>query len=157
MKGIIIDEGFKFYTDMRLILAPIEDIAARYNWLVTNHECYWEKWAKFENENGYAWLSGSELLDFVKTGGIQFVWAVFSGFQSHIPLEKILEYDRPYADGYSGFWKNPISLQHPLAEIEIVAFDSTFTLCIAKDEKVIDALTSCFPQAKDLEEFNSET
>ena len=34
--------------------------------------------------------------------------------------------------GYDGFWKNPVSIQHPLAELEIVAWDSTLTLLISR-------------------------
>lgn len=40
-----------------------------------------------------------------------------------IKPEEVLKYDYPYADGYKGFWENPIALQHPLAVSEIVVWD----------------------------------
>ena len=36
---------------------------------------------------------------------------VFSAFPKEIRLEEVLKYDYPYADGYKGFWENPIALQ----------------------------------------------
>ncbi|MBB6713395.1 hypothetical protein [Clostridium gasigenes] len=49
---------------------------------------------------------------------------MLSGSPQNITIDEILKYPLPYADGYKGFWKNPISLQHPLVEIEIVPWDS---------------------------------
>jgi len=60
----------------------------------------------------------------------------------------------PYTDGYEGFWKNPINLQHPLAEVEIVAFDSKCTLFISKKNNIIKKIASFYPQSKDLEKYN---
>ncbi len=57
---------------------------------------------------------------------------VLSGFKREIPLQEVLSYGLPYADSYDGFWKNPVSIQHPLAELEIVAWDSTLTLLISR-------------------------
>ncbi len=60
----------------------------------------------------------------------------------------------PYADGYEGFWKNPLSLQHPLASLEIVAWDSSSTLIISKDRKVINDFRLNFPLSENLGTYN---
>lgn len=44
------------------------------------------------------------------------------------------ENDMPYSD--SSIYN--ITVQHPLAEIEIVAFDSTYVQITCKDEKIAD-------------------
>ena len=38
------------------------------------------------------------------------------------------------------YWHNPVSMQHPLAEIEIVAGDSSWTIFISKQDDIIDLL-----------------
>lgn len=80
----------------------------------------------------------------------------FSGFNKNILKEDVLKYDLPYADDYGEFWKNPLSIQHPLAEIEIVAWDSTLTLLISKDDEIVDIFMKNKPYAKDLEKYNKD-
>jgi hypothetical protein len=77
-------------------------------------------------------LSGSELTAIVGHEDFQWICAVFSAFEKDIPLETILKHPLPYADGNPGFWKNPLTIQHPLAQIEIVAFDSSLTLFLSR-------------------------
>jgi hypothetical protein len=68
----------------------------------------------------HCWLSGNELTTVVESEDFQWIWAVLSGFNKDISLAKVLEFPLPYADGYKGFWENPVSIQNPLASIEIV-------------------------------------
>jgi hypothetical protein len=62
----------------------------------------------------------------------------------------------PFADGYEGFWKNPISIQHPLAEIEVAPYDGSYYVVISKDDRVAEKLMTAFPSAEDLEEHNKK-
>lgn len=156
MKGIIIEKGFKYYTDMSVITAPIKEEFSRYNWLITDCECNHYPDSRICFNNDYVWISGEDFLGLVAQQSIQFIWSVFSAFSKDIPLNEILKYDWPYADGYTGFWKNPISIQHPLAVMEIVPWDSSLVLAISKDGAIIDKLSSEFPQAEDLEQYNAE-
>lgn len=57
----------------------------------------------------------------MKQEDFQWIWGVLSGFEKHIELDDVLRSELPYADGYAGFWKNPVTIQHPLADVEIVA------------------------------------
>lgn len=66
---------------------------------------------------------------------------VFSAFPKEIRLEEVLKYDYPYADGYKGFWENPIALQHPLAVSEIVVWDGSLILVISKRVKLLMLLS----------------
>ena len=45
-------------------------------------------------------------------------------------------------------------IQHPLAEIEIVAWDSSCTLFMSKNEGLAEAFMEAFPMSEDLERYN---
>ena len=68
----------------------------------------------------------------------------------------MLKYDLPYADGYPGFWKNPLTLQHPLAKIEIVPWDSALTLILSEEKEIVDTFRKYFRQSEDLAEYNTK-
>lgn len=84
----------------------------------------------------------------------QWIWGVLSGFDKNIDIKEVLNYSLPYADSYEGFWKKPLSLQHPLASLEIVAWDSSSTSIISKDRKIINDFRLKFPLSEDLETYN---
>ena len=86
----------------------------------------------------------------------QWIWGVFSAFSKEIKLEEVLKYDYPYADGYKGFWENPIALQHPLAVSEIVIWDGLLILVISQKSEVVNALIENNTFAQDLEKYNME-
>ena len=141
---------------MDRILEPIEHVALQYNWLITDIECNHYPDNRIEWKQEYAWLSGEDLLQLVKTHDIQFIWAVFSAIPPNIPLEVVLQSNLPYACDYKGFWQNPVGIQHPLADIEIVPWDSSFVLFIAKDQNLADTFVSHFSLANDLEKYNEK-
>ena len=86
----------------------------------------------------------------------QWIWAVLSRFEKDIPLSEVLKYLLPYADGYSGFWKNPVSIQNPLASVEIVPWDSSLTLVISKHKEIVNDYMAAFQYSKDLVQYNAE-
>lgn len=71
-----------------------------------------------------------------------------------ISKEKVLEYKLPEADGNGEIWQNPVSIQHPLAEIEIIAWDSSATVFISKEDSIVDLLRERNEFAEDLEKYN---
>ena len=94
------------------------------------------------------------MLDLLAKEEFQWIWGVFSAFSKEIKLEEVLKYDYPYADGYKGFWENPIALQHPLAVSEIVVWDGLLILVISKKSEVVNALIDNNTFAQDLEKYN---
>lgn len=154
MKGLIIEKGEKYYTHLKKYFSQLNDIQRNYNWLITAHECYPrdEKYAGILSEK-YLWMTGDELTEMVSED-FQWIWGVLSAFSKDISKEKVLQYELPKADGYEGFWRNPVSMQHPLAEMEIVAWDSSLTIFISKDESIIDLLQENNVLAEDLEKYN---
>lgn len=155
MKGIILKEGQEFYTDMKMVFDSIKNEQLKYNWLITDLELS-EDIPTLTDKNP-CFISGEELTKIInKAEDIQWIGGVLSAFPKDILVDEILKYPLPYADEYKGFWQNPISLQHPLAVIEIVSFDSSLTLLISKDDKIIDDFKKSYPLSEDLKEYNKQ-
>lgn len=151
MKGCIIKND---QIGIKNIVNCIQNVE-KYNWLISNMECYPvdEQIAKaFENE--YCWISGTNLLQLLDKEDFQWIWGVFSAFKSDINLSEVLKFELPFADGYTGFWNNPISLQHPLAIHEIVAWDGELMLAMSQQNGTIEYIMENCYGANDLAEYN---
>ena len=166
MKGMILKNGARkrgpnYSPSLKPILSILNGIHKEYNWLITNYDCFsvdekHEIYVKTLKANGEPiWITGEEL-DILVTSDeeLYWIWGVLSAFEKEVLKDEVLKYDEPWADGYTGFWKNPVSMQHPLAEIEIVPWDGLKTLFISKDDKYMLLLKEKFPEAQDLEEYN---
>ena len=69
--------------------------------------------------------------------------------------QALFKYKFPFADGYKGFWMNPISIQHPLATMELVVWDGAIILVISEDDKIVESIIRKDNQIEDLEAYNS--
>ena len=137
MKGVILRKGERAYSYFSGVLSAIFPAVVERNWLITGYENYPEALEPYGGQQDYPWY-----------------WGVLSGFKKEVPLRQVISYGLPYADGYTGFWKNPISIQHPMADIEIVAWDSALTLLISRDEAIAQAFRNAYPRSEDLETYN---
>lgn len=155
MYGAILEKGEEYYTFLEEVFSSINGEQNNYNWLLTDVFAN-PKTKEFEDllSKDYCWLSGEELIQMIETEDFQWIWGVLSGFDKSIDRDQVLKYSLPLADGYEGFWNNPVSLQHPLATIEIVAFDSSLTLLISKNQELIDNFRASFPLSENLEVYN---
>ena len=156
MKGIVIDKGEKYFTYLRNIFYSIENIQKDYNWSIAGHECYPQnaEYAERLSEE-WCWMTGDELTEMVEGENFQWIWGVLSAFPKDITKDVVLEYEVPKADGNEKIWQNPISLQHPLSVMEIVAWDSSMTIFISRNNDIVEKLAASNPLAQDLEEYNS--
>lgn len=160
VKGAILEKGEDYYTYFRKIFRALDNFQKDYNWLITACEAYPSRFGHMQRimqskHGDYAWISGEELTGIIERDDFQWVWAVLSGFDKRYAKEEVLSFKRPYADGYPGFWKKELSLQHPLASIELVAWDSSLTLFISKNEALVKKFRDAFPLSEDLQESNS--
>lgn len=155
MKGLILNKGELFYSSFAKVFISVKELGEKYNWLISGAECY-PRDIKYRNKlNGtYFWMTGEEIVDMFRQEDFQWVWGVMSGFDKSIALEDILKSKLPYAEGYMGFWEKPLSIQHTLADIEIVAWDSRCSLFICKSAPLIEKIKDVYPFSKDLEEYN---
>lgn len=151
MRGCIIRNN---RMPMKEIFCFIEGVE-EYNWLITNIECFPrnKEIAQFLQRD-YCWITGEQLLKLVHKEDFQWIWGVFSAFQKDIEYNMILRHPLPFADGYIGFWQNPITIQHPLADMEIVSWDGSLILVISKQNKIIDKLIKEKKHTLDLEKYN---
>ena len=157
MKGSRIQKGeLSSYTRMKAILAPIKEIVLQYNWLLT--DCEWVEDSQIWGyEDGCEWLSGEAFFQDIEKGNSQFfIWGVFSAFDKSITQEEALSFEKPTIQHYYGYSKNPVRMQHPLAQIEILAVDSSFAVFISKDDAIVDLWSASFPWAEDLETDNRQ-
>ena len=127
MKRYISKRDDKCYTNMLKIINTIGGRNLDYNWLITEIETNTGDY--FYDQ--YIILSNNELLDKLESNEIQWIWGNFSGIPTKYSKKEILTSKLPGLDNID---KKIITIQHPLAEIEIIAYDSTFVQIITKDD-----------------------
>ena len=155
MKGAVIYRGEKYFTFLKKIFDSIENVQKNYNWLITGYECYPQNIKYVERlSKEWCWITGKELTKMIETENFQWVWGVFSAFPESVTKDDALKYELPKADGNEKIWKNPISIQHPLSVMEIIAWDSSMTILISKFDEIVEKLLKSNPLIEDLEEYN---
>lgn len=155
--GAILED--REYTCFKKLFRAMDNFQKDYNWLITDCEAYPERLGHRiripqSKYNNYAWIGGKELTNIVNKDDFQWIWAVLSGFDKSISKTDILKYELPYADGYTGFWKENITMQHPLANVELVAWDGYIILLISKHSSIIRKFKEVFPLSEDLRTYN---
>lgn len=152
--GAINENGEPYYTDLKKVFDSIGNIQKQYNWLITDCVCYpLNPLTDVMLRNEYCWISGEKPTDLVNAEEFHWIWAVLSAFDKDISLHDVLRYDLPYADGYDGFWKLPLTMQHPLAKIEIVPWDSSLTLIFCNNKNIINYFRRAFSESENLEDY----
>lgn len=81
---------------------------------------------------------------------------MLSGFQPGTSLDLSSLATYPRADGNDALWAPNVSIQHPLAEVEIVCWDSTATLLLSRDDDLTRRFRRFFPEAVDLDDHNQQ-
>lgn len=154
--GAISEKDERIYTRLKKVFDSIDNVQKNYNWLITDCE-FGTLNPKIEKllYAEYCWITGEQLTEIVLEEDFQWIWAVLSGFDKNIELSEVLKYELPYANGNRGFWENPLTLQHPLAHIEIVPWDSSLTLLLSDDKDIVDRFKEGFRYSEDLEKYNN--
>lgn len=152
MKRYISEKEEKYYTHMLKVLNAIGGRNLEYNWLITDIEAYPQddgELDKLISENDYLFLSTNELVTMLEKEDFQWIWGVFSAIPKKYIKEEVLNYELPFADGNYDIYKEDIFvIQHPLADIEIVAFDSSCVQIVAKDEEMANKFKDLYKNAK---------
>jgi len=154
VKGAILEKEVEKFTNLNLFLPIIREEILSYNWLFTDIDS--DYCSDNIIENNYDFLSGEEFVELIEKNDFRFVWGVFSAFPKEVAFEKILSKGLPFADGYTGFWKNPVSLQNPLAIIEMVLWDGVLAIIISRNDEVIDKFLDFYKFSVNLEEYNNK-
>ncbi len=141
---------FKCYTMMKQILLDLELTDKNYWWLISDIEAYPRK-KEYEDllENDYLLLSTSQLVKILEDDDFQWIWAVFSAIPEKYEKEDIMKFELPCVrdvveDGFNPHNATP-QLQHPYAEFELYAVDSSYMFLIADNEDVICRFKKSYP------------
>ncbi len=152
--GAIDKKGESYYTYRGRVFAAIDNKQKEYNWLLTDCDCYPANSKTYAMLcQKYCWISGEELTKLVTEEDFQWVWAVLSAFDKSHSLSEVLSYPLPNAQDYNGFWDLPLAIQHPLAEIEIVPWDSSMTMIFSKRKDVVDSFRCHYPCSEDMGDY----
>lgn len=150
-------DQMKYHTDLRMVFDAFEGKQKEFNWLLTDLELNYEpEEILYNNSRTAAWITGEELTRIVYQYEIQFIWGVLSGFKKDITIDLDNLDVEPFADGNRGFWIAAPQIQHPLATVELVCWDSTLTLLLSKDEDLTDKFRRYFVGAEDLDQHNAK-
>jgi hypothetical protein len=146
----------QFFTNLQPVFEAFGGRQRDFNWLISDMECnrYPDDRLPYDLERKPFLLSGEELTEIVNNNTIQFIWAVLSGFDKGIKIDINNLAVCPYADGNNGLWVPKPQIQHPLATVEIVCWDSSLTLLLSQDDDLTNRFRSYFTDAQDLNEYN---
>ena len=157
MKGLIIkDLKSGYIADIKEILNVLGGTYVNYNWLLTDYDCNTYPSEKINIDYNYVWLDGKDLFDIVNKHSIQFIWGVLSAFSKDVSIDDILQHGLPCADGNSKLWEANVRLQNSLAEIEVVIWDSSLVIIIAKSDEILKRFSDEYSDAVDLQWYRGE-
>lgn len=155
VKGKILNKGEAGYTYLKKLFQSMDHFQKQYNWLITDCEAYPQNPEHtdriFHSErDDYTWISGEELTKIVITEDFQWIWAVLSAFDPAYTKEDVLKYPLPRISIPDASRKRGCVIQHPLASIELSAWDSSYTILLSKDETLLRLFGQRFPFSEDL-------
>lgn len=145
-----------YHTDLRCVFAAFDGRQREFDWLLSDLELsVYPPGLPDAPGEGARWLDGETLSKIVERHDVQFIWGVLSGFRPGIGLEVARRLPLPFADCNKALWQPGVSIQHPLADVEIVCWDSCATLLLSRDDDLTERFRLYFPEAVDLDEYNS--
>ncbi|RZT00618.1 hypothetical protein [Cuneatibacter caecimuris] len=155
--AILLEEGMDFFTDMFQVVQSLKGRQLEYNWLITDIETNAINEKIPELQNDFCWMSGNELTKFItQYSSMQWMWGVFTGFKPEVSYSEIMKYPLPYANENPDLWKTPLTLQNPLATLEIVCWDSSLVLIVSKKKEIVLDFMEKFPGSRDLFLYNED-
>jgi hypothetical protein len=147
---------FDYHTNLTEIVKPIFDDIADLNWLVADLEyCGFDGDSLPINmDNDYFILNSDEFKTVANTD-MQIIWGVFVGIPLSYQIKADID-DLPYVEGNPLVWKNG-NLQHKDAVVEIICYDSGYTMVKFTDEIFSNKFKTYFTEAVELEKFKNKS
>ena len=151
MERVISNKDFRCYTMLKKILFDLGLANKEYWWLISDIEAYpsKEKYREYIYKEDYLLITTADLLKMLEEDNFQWVWAIFSVIPSKYTEEEILNYELPHLQYIDEGEYNPYidtpKLQHPLAEFELYAEDSSSMFLISDDEELLNKFKTAYP------------
>ena len=139
-----------FHTNLKEILKPIATDLDNYNWFLCDLDFISEKPLPINFDQNYFILKNEDFQKIVNSE-TQIIWGVISAVPKNINIE-INENDLPFAEGNDLIWENG-NFQVNSSEIEIIAFDSSYTIVKFKSQALSEKFKKHFDEAIELEKF----
>jgi len=141
-----------FHTNLEVLLKPIEEDIERFNWLINDLEINSSEINSLpiNHEKEWFYISSTQMEE-IRISDTQIVWGAFSVIDKKVDLQ-ITEEILPYAEGVAQIWNNG-NLQVNESEIEIIAWDSSFTIVKFTNEKLSNIFREYFDEAIELEKY----
>lgn len=142
----------KFHTNLDILLQPLEIEVRDLKWLISDLEI---NTSEIENlpinhEKDWFLISATEM-DIIRNSDTQIVWGVFSGVKNEFVI-KPDQIELPYSDGNDKIWENG-NLQVEGSLIEIIAWDSSYTIVKFANKEMSDKFKAYFQEAIELEKY----
>ncbi len=149
-------DRMRCHTLLDVVVEPIWDDLKDLNWLVTDseHGPWQGNDMPLNYEDDYFILTPKKFKSLVDSRS-QIIWGVFLAIPQKVKII-VDEDDLPYAEGNELIWKNG-NIQHPDAIMELVCFDSGYTIVKFKDEKLSNKFKAYFDEAIELEKFSNNS
>lgn len=142
----------KYHTNFDVLLKPIEKEIERFNWLVNDLEINTSEMEKLPINYNKGWfLINSDQMNDLRRTDTQIIWGAFSAIDKNLEF-KVTDEKLPYAEGVSSIWNNG-NLQVKESEIEIIAWDSGYTIVKFTDKKLSNKFCEYFDEAIELEKY----
>jgi hypothetical protein len=136
-----------FHTDLREVVAALDGVHRDHLWFLSDIEAaplgdaplpVEFEWDAAVGGTHDHWVTGERFDEIARRHRLQLIWGVLSGFPRDTPLAGNDLEPRPTAEPWDQ------RTRHPDAEIELVAFDSTFTAITAREPQVEEAFRRYF-------------
>ena len=142
----------KFHTNLKILLMPIENEIKELKWLISDLEINTSEMEKLPiNHEKDRYLISATEMNTIRDTDTQIVWGAFSGILNTQEIEPN-QINLPYAEGNEQIWKNG-NLQVMNSKIEIIAWDSSYTIVKFTDDKMSNKFKEYFQEAIELEKY----
>ncbi|WP_448702486.1 hypothetical protein ACFGVR_09050 [Mucilaginibacter sp. AW1-3] len=146
-------DKIKFHTHLHEVLAPLREEIKDYNWIITDVETGPYPEGFLINREDECFILSPAQFDQVLNADVQFYWGMILGVPKVFDIV-VDNANLPFVEGRL-IWKNG-NIQYPEAELEIVCFDSSYTIVKFANEELSKKFHDHFPEAVELEKFSAK-
>lgn len=143
-------KNLEFHTNLTKLLSPIYDELKSCNWILSDLDFITHEDIPIIFSEDIYVLDSKTFEKFLKAD-VQIIWGVISAIPKDYEI-KISKDDFPFAEGNDNIWKNG-NLQVANSIVEIIAFDSSYSIVKFNNAEISTKFKNQFPEAIELEKF----
>lgn len=147
-------EKLLFHTDLKTLLFPIEHEIQHFKWFFSDLEINTSELDHIPINHYEDFFNiSSDEMNLIRNSDTQIIWGVMSA----VELNQFINIDinhLPFADGNDNVWRiNNFQIEGSI--IEIIAWDSSYTIIKFRNKYLSDKFKKYFDEAIPLEKFKS--